>query len=140
MAQEKSEFGRNKHGMTLEELKDAVLDDEWDRKEESRRQDINGKNQEKGNANFGTGRTQYTKNRSFSKPSCIKCGYSPDGHTKDNCPNLGLFAMDAKNLPITLGSSVQTSEPRSTTVEIWESRVRVMQDKHCRTEKVKSER
>ena len=93
MAQEKAEFGRNKRGMTLEELKDAVLDDERDRKEESRRQKVDGKNQEAGDVNYGTGRMKYAKqsDKPFTKPSCTKCGYSPDGHTRENCPNVGRY-------------------------------------------------
>ena len=55
MAQEKAEFGRNKRGMTLEELKDAVLDDKRDRKEETRRQKVDEKSYGSGAANYGAG-------------------------------------------------------------------------------------
>jgi len=88
MAQEKAEFGRNKCGMTLEELKDAVLDDKRDCKEESYRPKVDRKNQETGAVNYGMGRTKYAKqsDKPFTKPSCTKCGYSPDGHRRENRP------------------------------------------------------
>ena len=34
--------------------------------------------------------------RPFTKPSCTKCGLSPDGHTKDSCPNLGKYCYGCR--------------------------------------------
>ena len=81
LQREKNQYQINRTGLTIEELKEALIEEEDKDKETQRRLEEN----EASSAMY----TGKRNNRPFRKPTCTGCGYAPDNHTIMNCPNKG---------------------------------------------------